>query len=88
MAMGKGSGDEEGILQRRRRRRRRAGQDQAEGFDLMGGKMRDVANGAGLDFAVLAVGFAEEDGGRRVAVGYGGDVHAYVITYNLIIYKY
>ena len=43
MAMRKGSGDEEGILQRRRRRSGRAGQDQAESFDLMGGEMRDVA---------------------------------------------
>jgi hypothetical protein len=88
MAMRKGSGDEEGILQRRRRRRWRAGQDQAEGFDLMGGEMRDVANGAGLDFAVLAVGFAEEDGGGRVTVGYGGDVHAYIISTNFVICKH
>jgi len=51
----------------------------------MGGEMRDVANGAGLDFAVLAVGFAEEDGGGRVAVGHGGDVHAYIISTNNFI---
>src|SRR5260370_11530394 len=87
VAMRKGSSDEEGILQRRRRRSGRAGQDQAEGLDLMGGEMRDVGNGAGLDFAVLAVGFAEEDGGRRVAVGHGGDVHAYTIQINYIIVK-
>ena len=54
----------------------------------MGGEMRDVANGAGLDFAVLAVGFAEEDGGGRVTVGYGSDVHAYIISTNFAIYKH
>jgi hypothetical protein len=41
--------------------------------------MSDVGDGARLDFAVEAIGFAEEDGGRGVAVGYGGDVHAYRI---------
>ena len=45
----------------------------------MGGEMSDVGNGASLDFAVVAIRFAEEDGGRRVAIGYGGDVHAYTI---------
>ena len=39
----------------------------------------------GLDFAVLAVGFAKEDGGGRVTVGYGGDVHAYIISINYVI---
>ena len=41
--------------------------------------MSDVGDGASLDFAVEAVGFAEEDGGRGVAVGYGGYIHAYII---------
>ena len=45
----------------------------------MGGEMSDVGNGASLDFAVVAIRFAEEDGGRRVAIGYSGDVHAYII---------
>jgi hypothetical protein len=48
----------------------------------MGGEMSDVGNGASLDFAVLTIGFAEEDGGRRVAVRHGGDVHAYTISNN------
>lgn len=42
--------------------------------------MGDVGQSARLAFAVFAVGFAEEDGGRRVAVGYGGHVHAYIIA--------
>src|ERR1035438_2468493 len=63
MAVRKGSGDEEGILQgRRRRRSQRACQGRAEGGDLMGGEMSDVGNGASLDFAVVAIRFAEEDG--------------------------
>ena len=41
--------------------------------------MREIGEGAVEDFAVLAEGFAEEDGGRGVAVGDGGDVHAYII---------
>jgi hypothetical protein len=40
----------------------------------MKGEMRDVGDGAGLDFAVEAIGLAEEKGGRGVAVGYGGDL--------------
>jgi hypothetical protein len=41
--------------------------------------MSDVGDGASLDFAVETIGFAKEDGGRGTAVGYGGDVHAYII---------
>jgi hypothetical protein len=41
----------------------------------MKGEMRDVGDGASLDFAVEAIGLAEEKGGRGVAVGYGGDLH-------------
>ena len=41
--------------------------------------MRDIGERASLDFAVLAIGFAKEDGGRGLAVGDGGHVHAYII---------
>ena len=41
--------------------------------------MSDVGDGASFDFAFEAIGFAEEDGGRGVAIGHGGDVHAYII---------
>jgi hypothetical protein len=46
----------------------------------MRGEMRKIGESPGLDFAVVAEGFAEEDGGRGVAIGYGGDVHAYTIS--------
>ena len=39
--------------------------------------MGDVGEGASLHFAVLTVGSAQEDGGRGVTVGDGGDGHAY-----------
>jgi hypothetical protein len=50
--------------------------------------MGDVGEGAGLDVAVFAVGFAEEDGGRGVAVGDGGHVHAYIISHQMHKYKH
>ena len=79
MAVRKGAGDVKGLRQRRRGSGQRTGQGQAEGFDLMRGEMSDVGNGATFDFAALAIGFAEENSGRGVAVGYGGDVHAYIM---------
>jgi hypothetical protein len=54
-------------------------EDGAEGIDLGRRPMRKIGEGAVEDFAVLAEGFAEEDGGRGVAVGYGGNVHAYIV---------
>jgi hypothetical protein len=42
--------------------------------------MREVGQGTRFDLAVFAVGFAEEDGGRGVAIGDGGHVHAYIIS--------
>ena len=88
MTVWKGAGDKEGIGQGRAAGRERTRQGQAEGFDLMRGKMGEVGEGAGLDFAVLAVGFAEEDGGRGVAVGNGGHIHAYMIPHNYNYIKY
>jgi hypothetical protein len=79
MTVRQGTRDVEGLWQRGGGDSQRAGQRQAESFNLMRGEMRDVGDGASLDLAVEAVGFAEEDGGRGVAIGYGGDVHAYII---------
>jgi hypothetical protein len=79
MAVRQGSGDEEGVRQRGGGASQRAGQSPAESVELKSGEMRDVGDGASLDLAVEAIGFAEEDGGRGVAIGYGGDVHAYMI---------
>ena len=56
-----------------------AGESAAEGFDLGGAEMSDIGDGAGLDLAGFAVRFAEENGGRGIAIGHGGDVHAYHI---------
>jgi len=79
MAVREGAGDAEGVGQKGRGGRRRASQGRAESFNLQGGEMSEIGKGARFDFAVLAIGFAEENGGRGVAVGYGGDVHAYII---------
>jgi len=79
MAMRQGAGDVEGVGQRGRGGSQRAGQGQAEDFNLLRDEMSDVGDGASLDFAVETIGFAKEDGGRGAAVGYGGDVHAYII---------
>src|SRR5882724_2501641 len=79
MAVRQGPRDEEGLRQRGEGASQRVGQSEAESVHLMRGEMSDVGDGASLDFAVEAVGFAEEDGGRGVAIGYGGDVHAYIL---------
>src|SRR5437016_1475139 len=50
--------------------------------------MSNVGEGASLDFAVLAIGFAEKDGGRGVAIGDGSDVHAYIIWQHMRLYKH
>jgi len=57
-------------------------------LDFLGAEMGDVGEGAGLDLTVVAVGFAEQDGGRGVAVGDGGDVHAYILSHNNHNYKH
>ena len=42
--------------------------------------MGEVGKGAVLNLAVLAKGFPEEEGGRGVAVGDGGDIHDFYIS--------
>ena len=79
MAVRKGSGDKERIGQRRGGSGQRACQGEAECLHLMRRKMGNVGNGASLDLAVFTIGFTKENGGRRVAIGYGGNVHAYII---------
>jgi hypothetical protein len=49
--------------------------------------MGEVGDGAIVDFAILAEGFAEEDGGRGVAVGDDRDVHATILAYQMRIFK-
>ena len=84
MTVRKGAGDAERIRQRRRWGSQRTGQGQAKGLYLMSREMGDVGEGAGFDFPVQAIGFAEEDSGRGVAVGYGGNVHAYIIQQQIL----
>jgi len=48
----------------------------AEGFDARTIPVGEIGQGAIFDFAVFAVGFAKENGGGRLAIGDGGDVHA------------
>jgi hypothetical protein len=79
MAVREGPGDEEGVRQGSGGDRKGASQGPAESVHLMRGEMSDVGDRASLDFAVEAIGFAEEDGGRGVAIGHGGDIHAYII---------
>jgi hypothetical protein len=50
-------------------------QDGAKGIDFDRGPMGEIGDGAVVDLAVLAEALAEEDSGRRVAVGDDGDVH-------------
>ena len=46
-----------------------------EGFDARRIPVGEIGEGAIFDFAVFAVGLTKEDGGRRLAIGDGGDVH-------------
>jgi hypothetical protein len=66
--MGQGSADGSGSLQ-----------NGAEGVDLSLRPMGEVGESAVVDFAVETEAFAEEDGGRGFAIGYGGNVHVYTI---------
>jgi hypothetical protein len=59
----------------------------AEGLDLRGGPSGEIGEGAFDDFAAAAEAVAEEDGGRRVAVGDGLYVHGYKITQLLCYYN-
>src|SRR6516164_6544112 len=51
-------------------------QQATEGFDFLRGPGGKVGQGALAGFVAFAPAFAEEDGGRGVAVGDNGDVHA------------
>ena len=46
-------------------------------LDHHGRPLRQVGEGAFTDLAGLAIGFAQQDGGRGVSVGDGLDVHGY-----------
>jgi hypothetical protein len=46
-----------------------------QAFDMGGGPVREVAQGALTKPAVLAIGLAQENGGRRIPVRDGSDIH-------------
>jgi hypothetical protein len=50
-------------------------EETAEGVDLSGGPGGEVGEGSFENFGTLSDGFAEEDGGRGVAIGDGLYVH-------------
>ena len=52
----------------------------AEGVDFWLGRMGEVGEGALAGFVALAPAFPEEDGGGRVAVGDGLDVHEIIVS--------
>ena len=49
---------------------------QAQQFDRLRRQLGQVRQGAGLDPAVLAVAFSQQDGGGRASIGDPGNVHA------------
>jgi hypothetical protein len=88
MAVRQGASDAEGVWQRGGGDSQRAGQCQAEGVNLLRREVSDIGDGASLDFAIEAIGLAEEDSGRGVAIGDGGDVHAYILSQIVIMHKH
>ncbi|SAL07667.1 hypothetical protein AWB78_08680 [Caballeronia calidae] len=56
-----------------------APQHLADQLDLPGGQRGEIGEGAFLDGLAVAVGLAQQHGGRRVAVRNDVDVHAHVI---------
>ena len=63
-----------------RRDQRLIAQEAAESFDFLFGPMGEISQGALVGFAAFPVAFAEEDGGRGVAVGDGCYIHVYNIS--------
>jgi hypothetical protein len=59
---------------------KRALEDLAESGHLHGRPMGEVGESTVSDFAMLTIGFAEQDGGRRVAIGYYRHIHALIIA--------
>ena len=73
VAMGQGAFDAEELVGTGYRHA--ATQQYLQTLEDLRGQARQVGQGALADLAVLAVGLAQEDSGRRVAVGHGLDVH-------------
>ena len=73
MAVGLRADDVEGVVEAGHRGA--AFEQHAQALDQRRGPFGEVGQGAFPDLAPLAPAFAQEDGGRRVAVGDGFDVH-------------
>ena len=75
VAVGLGAGDSKGLV--------RVGdgvaafEQGAQPLDEGGGPVGEVGEGAFFDFTGVAIGLAQEDSGRGVAIGDGFDVHGY-----------
>jgi hypothetical protein len=52
----------------------------AQAFDVGGGPVREVADRALTNLAILALALAQEDGRRRVPVGNGFNIHGGVLA--------
>jgi hypothetical protein len=64
-------------------------QQATKGFDFFWGPIGEIGQRALTGFLTLAPAFAEEDGGRGVAVGDDGDIHAHNNAYiNLFVKHY
>ena len=75
MAVGLGADDIEGVMEGVEGKA--ALEEDAQAIDDVRGQLGEVGEGTFLDFAVLAVGLAEEYSGSGVAVGDALDVHGY-----------
>jgi hypothetical protein len=62
-------------------------QEAAEGLDLVLGPMREIGERTLVGLFALAPAFAEEDGGRGVAVGDDLDVHGIYYAYYIMHIK-
>ncbi len=63
-------------------------QDAAEEFDLVVGPVGEVGEGAFADFAVFTPALTEEDGGGRLTIGDGLDVHGNRMSHLVNTRKY
>jgi hypothetical protein len=60
----------------------------AQALDMGGGPVREIAQGAFTDLAVLAEGLAQQHGGGRVAVRDGFDIHGPIGVDSVTRYGY
>ena len=64
-----------------RRNQRLIAKQPAQGFNLSAGPVGEVGQGAFAGFLAFAPAFAQQDGGRGIAIGDGFDVHGSYYSY-------